>query len=94
MNYIQEGWVKFTRTECKEGFIDVWTGDCADNPNNKHKNRWNLNSFKTYMRLNGEGKWIEPDRRAVKSFILDFKDFLTAEEIFKELTPEPFTDEI
>ena len=46
------------------------------------------------MRLNGKGKWIEPDSRAVKSFILEFKDFFTAEKIFKELTPKPWKDEI
>lgn len=92
--YIQEGWVKFTRTECKEGFIDVWTGDCIDNPNNKYKNKWNLNGFNTYMRLNGEDKWIKLGRRPVKSFLLDFKDNATAEEIFEVLTPKEWTDEI
>lgn len=53
----QEEWVKFVRHYCKEGFIDVWCGDCADNPNNKEKRNFNLNSNETYFRLNGVGNW-------------------------------------
>ena len=31
---LEEGWVKFTRIHCKEGYIDRWMGDCINNPNN------------------------------------------------------------
>jgi hypothetical protein len=29
---LQEGWVKYSRFNCTEGCIDIWSGDCADNP--------------------------------------------------------------
>ena len=52
---MQEGWVEFVRIPCKEGFIDVWHGDCAKNPNEAEKSRFNLNAFAKYFRLNGSG---------------------------------------
>ena len=32
IEWLLEGWVKFRRHNCKEGFIDVWHGDSVDNP--------------------------------------------------------------
>jgi hypothetical protein len=43
--YLQEGWVKFSRVSCVEGCIDVWYGDCAHNPNSEIKPHWNLNGL-------------------------------------------------
>jgi len=55
---IEEKWFKFIRVKCKEGFIDRWMGDCADNPNNEDKSRMHLNSTATFYRLNGKNKWV------------------------------------
>lgn len=82
----KEGWVKFTRVHCKEGFMDVWTGDALHNPNDKTENRWCINSFTVYLRLNGKGQWIESNTKSVRKHIEDCKERLSAEEIFKKLT--------
>lgn len=83
---LEEGWVKFTRIYCKEGFIDVWTGDAYHNPNDKVKSKWCINSFAVYVRLNGEGEWVKPKTRTIRGYIEDCKDNTTAKEIFKTLT--------
>jgi hypothetical protein len=51
-------WVKFRTIQCGTGSIDVWTGDCINNPNNTTKNKMQLNSVTQYFRLNGKGDWI------------------------------------
>lgn len=53
-----EGWVKFSRYQCKEGFIDRWMGDVADNPNLPNKSTVALNAFSQWFRLNGKGAWV------------------------------------
>lgn len=56
----KEGWVEFTRYPCREGFIDVYTGDSGHNPNTGRRPRYQLNAIKSWLRLNGEGPWVEP----------------------------------
>ena len=84
---LQEGWVKFSRIPCVEGCIDVWYGDCAHNPNSEIKPQWNLNSFRTYVRLNGKGKWFSNDyRRGLKSFTMEMGEVSTSQEIWNEIS--------
>lgn len=54
----QEGWVKFVRYHCEEGFIDVWTGNGLSNPNLPEPNNISA-GIKTYFRLNGIEEWKE-----------------------------------
>ena len=81
---LQEGWVKFSRFNCTEGCIDIWNGDCADNPNRDIKSNWNLNGFATFIRLNGEGEWY-PSRNGVKGFTGEMGEVSTSGEIWNEL---------
>lgn len=74
---MKEGWIDFQRIQCREGFIDRWIGDMADNPNLPTKNKWCLNAFVTYYRLNGTGEWIEGTFYTV----LDNVDICSATEI-------------
>jgi hypothetical protein len=84
---IQEGWVKFSRFNCTEGCIDVWYGDCAHNPNDKIEPKWNLNSFSTFIRLNGEGEWFSNNyRRGLKSFTMEMGEVSTSQEIWDEIS--------
>lgn len=53
-----EGWVKFSRYQCKEGFIDHWIGDMADNPNLETQSPTVMRAFHQYFRLNGKDKWF------------------------------------
>lgn len=57
VEFISEGWVRFRRIYCREGFIDSWQGDSINDPNNESKSNLQLNSFTTYYRLNGGGLW-------------------------------------
>jgi hypothetical protein len=81
--FLEEGWVKFRRHQCKEGFIDYWMGDSINNPNESTKSRLQLNSSTAYFRLNG-GKWI--NRREFSSeihtYLLLLSDECTATEIW------------
>ncbi len=61
MSYLSEGWVKYYRYNCVEGFIDIWKGDSYSNPNDIEKQQLSLNSIDTYFRLNG-GEWIRRDK--------------------------------
>lgn len=56
MIFKTEGWVKFRTVPCKDGTVDVWIGDIADNPNNETQSKIALNGFTTYVRLYDE--WI------------------------------------
>lgn len=83
---LTEGWVKFSRHHCTEGCIDIWMGDCVDNPNNETKSHWNLNAFATFIRLNGEGKWYPAEfGRGVKGFTSEMSEVSTSQEIWNEL---------
>lgn len=55
---LEDGWVKFRRYYCKEGFIDYWIGNGLDNPNLQTPNQLSL-GIKSYFRLNGTGGWKE-----------------------------------
>jgi hypothetical protein len=82
---LKEKWYEFFRYKCKEGYIDRWSGDCINNPNNEKKSPCQLNSFATYFRC-GDKRWVRD--RYLKHNFLDFikanKEKQTAEEIFKE----------
>lgn len=85
---LEEGWVKFQRFYCKEGFLDRWMGDQINNPNNCNVPMSNLqlNSFSTYWRCNN-GLWIN-DRELGRSYVfamLQFAEEFTAQEIWDEL---------
>jgi hypothetical protein len=89
---IQEGWVKFSRIPCVEGCVDVWYGDCAYNPNSEIEPRWSLNSFTTFIRLNGEGEWFPNGyRRGIKGFVGEMAEVYTSQEIWDEISK--FNDE-
>lgn len=81
---LSEGWVIFTRHECEYGgYIDMWVGDCINDPNNIAKSNLQLNSTATYFRLN-DSRW-----HSKRDFIGDFQHHLrqlmtgfTAQEIW------------
>lgn len=50
-----EDWYAFWRMHFKTGYIDLWKGDCAHDPNGP-KPRINLNAMASYYRLN-DGLW-------------------------------------
>lgn len=80
----KEGWVQFQRIPCKNGFIDRWMGDMANNPNNKSKSAQNLNASTTYFRLNGTGQWMN-HRDFINSMSMEIgsnHDKETAEKIW------------
>ena len=84
---LKEGWVRFSRIPFVTGCIDVWYGDCAHNPNNEIKPQWNLNGFRTYIRLDGKGEWFSNDyRRGMRSFVGDMAEQFTSQEIWNELS--------
>jgi hypothetical protein len=71
---MKEGWVEFTRIPCKIGFVDKWVGDSGSNPNYPQASNFSLNSFNTWFRLNGKGKWIDKSQ-----FRFNFYNTLTFE---------------
>jgi len=79
----KEGWVEFTRFKCKEGFIDCWTGDLINNPNNYKKSTWCVNSMSTYYRFNEKGKWISSNefKDNFMDILMKTKNILTANEL-------------
>lgn len=60
----EEEWT-FRRVLFDNGTIDIWKGDCAQNPNNP-KVRYNLNAPAIYYRLNN-GPW-ESSKRFPRTF--------------------------
>ncbi len=83
---LEEGWIKFVRYYCKEGYLDKWMGDSIDNPNNSSKNQMSLNSNITYWRCNNS-KWLSDYEigRGEVSGMLEISDSFTAEEIWNEI---------
>lgn len=59
--------IDFVRIPCQQGFIDMWRGDCADDPNSQQGPGYRLNATATYFRLNGTGEWIR-DRHFDRDF--------------------------
>lgn len=91
---IKEGWVTFTRFYCTEGCIDIWYGDCAHNPNIEKEPRWNLNSFVSFIRLNGEGRWFPNEyRKGLKGFTEEMCGVFTSQEIWEELSKYNYENE-
>lgn len=83
MENLKEGWVSFTRFHCKEGYIDYWTGDCINNPNNPTKRGMQLSSFSAYYRLNG-GEWTHREEVRHIHHLLRNREVFTAQEIWDE----------
>ena len=91
---IEEGWVRFSRHNCTEGCIDIWMGDCADNPNRDTKSHWNLNAFSTFVRLNGEGEWYpNAFRKGVNGFTAEMSEVSTSQEIWEELRKDNYEED-
>lgn len=87
---IEEGWVKFKRYPCKEGHIDVWSGDQSCDPNKPERPHFNLNTQTTYLRCNGS-LWInKADLKLKKHYtsILFVRTEFTAVEIWNKITHE------
>lgn len=85
--FLQEGWVEFWRFYCKSGYLDRWTGDSINNPNNISKSEMQLNSSKTYWRCN-DGDWVCDREIGRKVNILEYValgEVFTAQEIWDEL---------
>jgi hypothetical protein len=81
---LKEGWVEFFRVYCKTGFIDYWVGDCINDPNLPSKNRWQLNAFVWYYRLNGNGKWVKSSEfDNIGQFIGQLSNDFDAKEIWE-----------
>jgi hypothetical protein len=83
---LEEGWVRFTRVYCLDGYIDRWIGDAGSNPNNPKRNQWSLNSFSQWFRFNG-GKWMadsELGRGKIVSMIENKNEF-TAQQILDKI---------
>lgn len=83
---IKEKWYKFTRVNCTAGFIDIWVGDMADNPNSDRPSNINLNAFSEAFRLNGGGEWVKR-RNGIGggAFLYENCNKFSAEVIFNKL---------
>lgn len=55
---LQEGWLHFRRLHCREGFIDIWSGDEVEDPNQDTQSEDSGFYITSWYRLNGEGKWF------------------------------------
>jgi len=83
--FLKEEWVEFSRYYCKEGFIDVWIGDCINNPNLSSKSKCQLNSFAWYYRLNGEGEWVNRNKfDYIATLLLELRNNFDAKEIWEQ----------
>lgn len=81
---LKEGWVDFTRVYCKEGFIDCFFGDMADNPNRDKRSNIMLNAFDMWYRLGGTTEWVHKDdfRRNFQGIVYNSGEVFTAQEIW------------
>lgn len=78
-------WVTYMRHPFKEGFIDMWVGDAANNPNEGTKNDYSLGSFTSFYRLNGKGEWVNRKFFSQNPLEDPFEiKFKTAEEIWNK----------
>jgi hypothetical protein len=91
---IEEKWFTFSRFNCTEGCIDIWMGDSYHNPNSDIRPVWCLNSFRTYIRLNGEGEWYPNTfRKGVNGFTAEMSEVSTSQEIWEELTKDNYEEQ-
>ena len=81
---MKEGWVEFNRIPCKEGYIDVWTGDQAHNPNNDTHSQIVLNAFAQYYRADFSANWIHQSQFTphIGEAMRQLKDTLTSKELW------------
>jgi hypothetical protein len=82
--HLSEKWYKFIRFHCKEGYIDVWSGDSYNDPNNDEKGYFNLNTTSYYVRLN-DGIWLSEYENFKRGFHLELIELhqeFTAQEIW------------
>ena len=81
---LSEGWVKFRRYKCKQGYIDKWVGDCINNPNSETESKMQLNSFAEYYRFNNT-EWYSKHSFKNNFFksMIEEREFFSSEEIFK-----------
>jgi hypothetical protein len=73
-----------------EGYIDRWTGDMINDPNNEKESQFCLSAFASYYRLNS-GKWI--NERSFQNRIFDAMFSLeacekTATEVWESCSPK------
>jgi hypothetical protein len=82
---LTEGWVKFTRLYCTEGYIDKWRGDSINDPNRTFKHKMCVNSTSTYWRCN-DSEWVHDGEIRVSSIdhLIDVIGLFTAVEIWDE----------
>ena len=86
-----EGWVEFRRCHCLSGYIDIWTGDCINNPNKEKKSQYALNASAQYYRLNGAGEWIKSNKlpRMWEALNIHFRKF-SAQDIWDYVEGKTF----
>ena len=46
MKTLKEKWFMYQQIECKDGFVDIYIGDTANNPNYDKPSKWQLNSIR------------------------------------------------
>ena len=80
---LREGWVNFTRFHFKDGYIDKFMGDMADDPNSPNQVKIHFNASSSWIRLN-KNEWVNTRKVEANSFIqsLYFRDEYTAEEVW------------
>lgn len=82
----KNAWVEFVRFPFVEGYIDIWMGDCAQNPNNPQRVGYSLNSFATYYRLSGTDEWLRSTCFSpfFRGNIIAYRETMTAAEIWAQ----------
>jgi hypothetical protein len=83
---IKENGYSINRLHFTEGYIDSTMCDTINNPNNPTKSSIQLNSIKTYHRLN-QNPWIllSSQQRAKLNQLSQFQSIATAQEVFNEV---------
>lgn len=82
IEYKKEKWFEFRRIHCKEGYIDYFLGDQADDPNKQNKSRISLNSSGEWFRFKGENTWLNKrdfERNAVITIVNNKEEFSSDE---------------
>jgi hypothetical protein len=82
LEILDEKWFTFRRVHFTEGFIDVWFGDCADDPNQEESQEEKTFINTAYYRLNGEGHWESKRKFLSMSAEMNEGFNSTAEEVW------------